>query len=66
MVLQEAEDSTVAVSTAFFYMHVAAGIYLIRTCTGNEFFVVRDIFFSIWSMLVSCNVSGLVLHIGIV
>ena len=49
-------------------MHEAAGMHLIKTCTGNDSrkllcFIVLA--FGSWITLVSCNALGVVLHIGI-
>ena len=46
-------------------MHEAAGMHLIRTCTGNEVGSCYVLAFGSWITFVSCNALGVTLHIGI-
>ena len=46
-------------------MHEAAGMHLIRTCTGNEIRSCYVLAFGSWITFVSCNALGVTLHIGI-
>ena len=46
-------------------MHEAAGMHLIRTCTGNEVGSCYVFAFGSWITFVSCNAPGVILHIGI-
>ena len=46
-------------------MHEAAGMHIIRTCTGNEVGSCSVLAFGSWITFVSCNALGVTLHIGI-
>ena len=46
-------------------MHKAAGMHLIRTCTGNEIGSCYVLAFGSWITFVFCNALGVTPHIGI-
>ena len=46
-------------------MHEAAGMHLIRTCTGNKVGNYYVLAFGSWITFVSCNALGVTLYIGL-